>query len=106
MTVVLAFTPDSMALLLLLLYTIGPFFFLASVICLIVSVKFVSCCNDQLDNCTAYFPYKELSDYTMILLASLIFSCAVCLSMIDAFFSFYYFRSYRANLANLMPMYI
>ncbi|CAG9327316.1 unnamed protein product [Blepharisma stoltei] len=98
--------PNNLMVILLALYVLGPFFLFATLICLAITIKFFSCCNDEQDNCIDYFPYKEQSDFLMIMLVSLMFSIAVCYSMIDAMFGLFMFRDYRSSISHMIPMYI
>ncbi|OMJ77287.1 hypothetical protein SteCoe_23155 [Stentor coeruleus] len=69
--------PHMFKLMLCFMYLVGPVFFMWTVFALIVQASFVNCCAEEMDKCEDFYPFKNSSNFVVLLVVSLLFSVSV-----------------------------
>lgn len=66
--------PELYKLLLCFLYLMGPFYLAWTLVAIGYFASFLTCCTENDDKCTDYYPYQNPAGFIALLVVSLIFS--------------------------------
>ncbi|OMJ73076.1 hypothetical protein SteCoe_28328 [Stentor coeruleus] len=79
--------PQMFKFMLFFMYLVGPMFFMLTIFALVVQVSFVNCCTEEMDNCEDFYPFKNSSNFIVLLVVSLMFSASITMLLISILIS-------------------
>lgn len=80
-------SPQMFKLMLCFMYLVGPVFFMWTIFALVVQVSFVNCCAKEMDKCEDFYPFKNSSNFVVLLVVSLLFSVSVTVLLVSILIS-------------------